>query len=132
MHIEHIATRIIDRRDPQPGDVPIDHPYRPRWWLPVIGPTATILAYTFARNTAPTGTVWEIGPLAQRVGLAGNRSRLWSSLDRLDLFGVARFHATDILTIRTQLPPLTERQAARLPAEMVVNYRDGHRDAIPA
>ena len=102
------------------------------WWLPVIGPTATILAYTFARNTAPTGTVWEIGPLAQRVGLAGNRSRLWSSLDRLDLFGVAHFHATDILTIRTQLPPLTERQAARLPADMVVDYRHGHRDAIPA
>ena len=92
------------------------------WWLPIIGPTATILAYTFARQTAAAGTIWETSALAQRVGLAGNRSRLWASLDRLDMFGLAHFHATDILTIRTQLPALTERQAERLPADLATRY----------
>ncbi len=92
------------------------------WWLPVIGPTATILAYTFARQTAPAGSIWDTSELAQRVGLAGNRSRLWASLDRLEMFGLARFHATDILTIRTQLPALTERQAERLPADHAARY----------
>lgn len=92
------------------------------WWLPVIGPTASILAYTFVRHTAPTGTVWEIGPLAQRVGLSGNVSRLWASLDRLERFGLARFHATDIVTIRTQLPALSERHLSRLPDQLAAAY----------
>jgi hypothetical protein len=92
------------------------------WWLPVIGPTATILAYTFARQTATNGSIWDTSTLAQRVGLAGNRSRLWASLDRLEMFSLAHFHATDILTIRTELPALTERQAERLPADLAARY----------
>ncbi|MFN3217674.1 MAG: hypothetical protein ACE367_14360 [Acidimicrobiales bacterium] len=43
MHIDRIAARIIDRFDHRPGDVELDHPYRHRWWLSVIGPTATVL-----------------------------------------------------------------------------------------
>lgn len=92
------------------------------WWLPVIGPTATALAYTLARHTAPTGTVWHTEPLARRIGLAGNRSKLWASLERLDTFGVAHFHATDVLTIRTHLPALTSRQLGRLPDDLAATY----------
>jgi hypothetical protein len=29
------------------------------WWLPIIGPTATVLAYTLTRHTARTGTAWD-------------------------------------------------------------------------
>ena len=50
------------------------------------------------------------------VGLAGNRSKLWLSLDRLHRFRVATFVSTDTLTIRLWLPALTDRQLARLPA----------------
>ena len=38
MNIEQIAIRFTDRPSPTPGDVPIDHLYRQRWWLPIIGP----------------------------------------------------------------------------------------------
>lgn len=96
------------------------------WWLPVIGPTATVLAQTLARYTPTDGTTWNTTELAQRIGLAGNRSKLWASLNRLDQFGVAHFHATDVLTIRLALPALSPRQLDRLPADMATAYRNDH------
>ena len=102
------------------------------WWLPLIGPTASVLAYVLARHTARTGTVWDTEPLARRIGLAGNRSKLWLSLDRLDRFGVAHFHATDVLTIRTHLPALTARQLQRLPDELAATYTQHHLRVVSA
>jgi len=96
------------------------------WWLPIIGPTATVLAHTLARHCPVGGARWSTADLAQRVGLAGNRSKLWVSLNRLDQFGVAHFHATDVLTIRTALPALSPRQLDRLPADMAATYRAAH------
>ena len=93
------------------------------WWLPIIGPTATVLAQTLARHTPTGGTTWNTTELAQRIGLAGNRSKLWHSLNRLDLFGVAHFHATDVLTIRLWLPALHHRHLDRLPTAMADHYR---------
>jgi hypothetical protein len=100
------------------------------WWLPIIGPTATVLAQILARHAPTGGASWDTTELAQRVGLAGNRSKLWQSLNRLDLFGVAQFHATDVLTIRLWLPALRERQLDRLPAAMADHYRRHY--AVPA
>ena len=92
------------------------------WWLPIIGPTATVLAQTLARHTPNGGMTWDTASLARRIGLAGNRSKLWDSLNRLDRFGVAHFHATDVLTIRLWLPELNPRQLTRLPADMATAY----------
>ena len=100
------------------------------WWLPIIGPTATVLAQTLARHTPTGGTTWDTAELARRIGLAGNRSKLWHSLNRLDLFGVAHFHATDVLTIRLWLPALHHRQLDRLPGDMADHYRN-HYTAHP-
>jgi hypothetical protein len=102
------------------------------WWLPVIGPTATVLAHTLARHTPTGGATWNTVELAQRVGLSGNRSKLWDSLNRLDKFGVAHFHATDVLTVRAWLPALSSRQLDRLPAHMADVYRTAHVTAISA
>ena len=96
------------------------------WWLPIIGPTATVLAHTLARHSPAGGARWRTIDLAQRVGLAGNRSKLWVSLNRLDQFGVAHFHATDVLTIRISLPALSPRQLDRLPADMAATYSAAH------
>ena len=93
------------------------------WWLPVIGPTASVLAQVLARHTPKGGARWDTTALAQRIGLAGNRSKLWQSLNRLEMFGVAQFHSTDVLTIRLWLPALTNRQLERLPADMAATYR---------
>jgi hypothetical protein len=75
-----------------------------------------------ARHAATGERCWPTDELAVRVGLGGNRSKLWMSLDRLDRFGVATFVATDTLTIRLWLPALTHRQLARLPNVMAVAY----------
>jgi len=40
------------------------------WWLPVIGPTATVLAYLFARHAKPEAC-WPTDTLARMTGLAG-------------------------------------------------------------
>ena len=93
------------------------------WWLPILGPTATVLAYLFARHAAAGDTCWPTDALARMIGLAGNRSKLWVSLERLDRFRVARFVSTDTLTIRLWLPALTARQLARLPEAMAAAYR---------
>jgi hypothetical protein len=92
------------------------------WWLPVIGPTATVLAQVLARHTPTGGATWDTGKLARRIGLSGNRSKLWVSLNRLHQFGAAQFHATDVLTVRTMLPSLTDRQLAKLPDDLAASY----------
>ena len=111
--------------DTTPGLHPTDS-VEIEWWLPILGPTATVLAQTLARHT-PTGrATWDTTELAQRIGLAGTRSKLWQSLNRLDLFGIVHFHATDVLTIRLWLPGLRDRQLDRLPAGMADHYRRHH------
>jgi hypothetical protein len=114
--------RIRVIADPTPG------PHRTDsddflWWLPILGPTASILAFVFARHAARTESCWPTEDLARVVGLAGNRSKLWVSLDRLHRFGVATFVSTDTLTIRLWLPALTDRQLGRLPEAMAIAYR---------
>jgi len=70
MNIEQIATRFTDRPNAEPGDVAIDHPYRTRWWLPVIGPTATCALTHLATDTMNSD--WQLTPaseLAVNLGL---------------------------------------------------------------
>ena len=95
MNLEQIAIRFTDRPHPTPGDVPIDHPYRQRWWLPIIGPTSTCLLNHLA--THASNDDWHLTPartLATAIGLgkgAGKHSPLIRSLDRLTRFGFGHF-----------------------------------------
>jgi hypothetical protein len=93
------------------------------WWLPVIGPTASALAFTLARHARNGETTWDTTVLARTIGLAGNRSKLWASLERLAGFGCAHFASVDVFTIRLHLPALTPRQAAALPDNLAAAYR---------
>jgi hypothetical protein len=93
------------------------------WWLPVIGPTASALAFTLARHARCGDTTWDTTVLARTIGLAGNRSKLWASLERLTTFGCAHFASVDVFTIRLYLPALTPRQAAALPDNLAAAYR---------
>ena len=92
------------------------------WWLPILGPTATVLAYNLARYARHSDVTWPVDALAQRIGLGKSKGLLWRSLDRLDTFHVARFHSTDLLTIRLELPILSQRQLAKLPEDLAANY----------
>ncbi len=95
MHIEQIATRFDDRPDPQPGDTPIAHPYRARWWLPVIGPTASCALTHLSTDTA--NSAWQLtaaSELAAALGLGracSTNSALIKSLMRLTQFGFGHF-----------------------------------------
>jgi hypothetical protein len=93
------------------------------WWLPILGPTASALAFIFARHAAQGQMCWPTDDLARMVGLSGNRSRLWVSLERLHRFHVTTFVSTDTLTVRLWLPALTERQLSRLPEALAIAYR---------
>ena len=109
--------------DPAPGVHPTDSD-DVLWWLPILGPTATWLAYLLARHAAHQPDMcWDTATLARTLGLADSESKLWASLDRLDRFGVARFVATDTLTVRLWLPALTERHLHRLPEPLAAAYR---------
>jgi hypothetical protein len=96
---------------------------RQKWWLPVIGPTATALAFLLARHAHHGERTWDTATLARTIGLAGNRNKLWSSLDRLSDFHVIHFAATDVITVRLYLPALTTRQLAVLPDDLAAAYR---------
>ena len=92
------------------------------WWLPVIGPTATVLARLFTRTTPPTGATWQTDTLARTIGLGGGGRHLWNALERLAMFHIVTFHSADVLTIRTELPALTGRQLERLPHDLATEY----------
>jgi len=96
MNIEQIATRFTDHPAPAPGDIPIDHPYRRRWWLPIIGPTATCILNHLAdsRDDPPTWSITPALDLAVILGLGkgtGRQSPLIRSLNRLTRFGFGHF-----------------------------------------
>lgn len=92
------------------------------WWLPILGPTATVLVYNLARYARHAEVAWPAHELARRVGLGQATARLWTSLDRLERFGAATFHSTDLLAVRLELPTLTRRQLDRLPEEFASRY----------
>jgi hypothetical protein len=92
------------------------------WWLPIIGPTATVLAYNLARYARHADIEWPTEALARRVGLGGSTAALWRSLERLDSFHVAQFHSVDVLSIRLSLPALSQRQITRLPDDLANAY----------
>jgi hypothetical protein len=121
MDTQSRPTTIHVCRDTTPGTHPTDSD-EIAWWLPVIGPTASVVAHLFTRTTAPEGTTWHIPVLARRVGLGGSCRKLWLSLDRLAMFGVVTFHGCDVVTIRTELPTLTPHQLERLPADLAAEY----------
>jgi hypothetical protein len=115
------TVRVIADHTPGPHRTDSDDLWT--WWLPVIGPTASVLAYLFARDATRAETCWPTEELARMVGLAGNRSKLWQSLERLHRFHVTTFVSTEVLTVRLWLPALTDRQLDRMPAEMAAAYR---------
>lgn len=117
----HRPAQLIVTADRRPGAHVADSD-DVWWWLPVLGPTATVLSYNLARFARHAEVTWPADELARRIGLGHATSRLWTSLDRLERFGAATFHSTDLLAVRLELPTLTRRQLERLPDEFAARY----------
>lgn len=95
-------------------------PYAERFWLSTLGPSTLWLLRRLADglDQAPGGFTLDLDDAARSIGVGrrgGRSSPFLRSIDRSCRFGAARFVAADTLAVRRKLPPLTQRQVARLP-----------------
>lgn len=103
-------------------------PYVERFWLGLLGPTATWLLRRLASGleASPAGYELDLPTTATELGL-GNRSGPQSpflrSIQRCCRFGAAELQDTTTLRVRRKLPPLTRLQVERLPEAL----REAHR-----
>lgn len=108
---------IVDQRGHDPRS-----PYVERYWLGVIGPTATMIMRRFAQSfdAAPDGFTTDLGHLAAAMGLSfrkGPASPFGRALHRCVMFGLAQPMAGGYL-VRRRVPTVSQRHLQRLPADL--------------
>lgn len=106
---------LIDERGFDPRST-----YVERFWLGILGPSATWLLRRLVRglDEFPDGVTIDLQSTGRALGLGQGTSRhaaLTRTLDRLCSFGMARRAGRDELQVRTTVPPLTRHQLDRLP-----------------
>src|SRR5579863_8345910 len=94
-------------------------PYVERFWLSIIGPSATWLMRRIAAgfDASPEGFDLPLGETARALGLgdkAGRHSPLLRTVNRLILFELAHASGPCELTVRRKLAPLSRRHTSRL------------------
>ena len=92
------------------------------FWLPIIGPTSTLLLRRMAVTAVlrPDGFTLDGRTMSRSLGLGTDispRGSLARSVHRLTIFGLARWHESH-LAVRTVVPPLTMKHLARLPEHL--------------
>ncbi|MEM9133695.1 MAG: hypothetical protein AAF962_15275 [Actinomycetota bacterium] len=97
-------------------------PYVERYWLSILGPSATLLLRRLAHGleVEPDGFEFDPAEWALELGLGtrgGKHSPFWRTIDRTSRFGMTRRNA-EVLAVRRRLPPLTARQVERLPPRL--------------
>jgi hypothetical protein len=97
-------------------------PYVERYWLPILGPSATWLIRRLAGSLdeRPDGFALDPGEWAVELGIGmrgGKHSPFWRSIDRACRFGAARRHG-EVLAVRRRLAPLSSHQIERLPSAL--------------
>jgi hypothetical protein len=111
--IERLADPVLDEHGSH-----VTSRYCETFWLPVIGPSALWLLRHAAIHTEQGAYTVDVDTLARSIGLGGAHGAhapIVRTLNRLDDFrgGVGGWRTT--WALRTHLPPLTARQAERLP-----------------
>lgn len=93
--------------------------YVEKYWLGVLGPTATWLLRHLADEleASPAGFVMSFAETARMMGVGGSgkSSPFVRAVTRLVQFDVAQFREPDLLAVRTRLPSLSRRHVNRLP-----------------
>jgi hypothetical protein len=125
----HDGLLVVPLRNPV-LDTLGHHPtssYAEQYWVPTIGPTASLLHRKLAAGLGhhPDGYPVHLPTLAREIGLGagtGRHAPLTKSLIRLVGYNLAQL--TDgRFAVRPTLPPLTRRQAARLPPHLAEHHR---------
>jgi hypothetical protein len=117
---------VVDQRGHDPRSL-----YVERFWLSVIGPTATWILRRFAEgfDAAPDGFVLDLDHTAKTMGLSFEKnvaSPFGKALHRCVMFGVA--HPTsDGFNVRRRLPTVAQRHLNRLPADLRAEHEEWNR-----
>jgi hypothetical protein len=112
------ADAVIDELGHDPRS-----PYVERFWLGVLGPSATWFVRRLASGleASPGGFELDTNAMAGELGLGtrgGKHSPFVRTVDRCCRFGVAELVSPGTLRVRRKLPPLTRAQLARLPGQL--------------
>jgi hypothetical protein len=94
--------------------------YVETFWLPVLGPSTTLLLRRLAAclEASPTGTAINVAATSRALGLGertGRNGPLMRTVARMVDFEMARLSGPSSIAVRTSLPPLPRRHVARLP-----------------
>lgn len=98
-----------------------------RFWLPVLGPTATwLMRHLDAHlDASPQGVRIEVTDAALAMGVAstpGTKGPFARALSRCAVFGLVQ-PVGDKVVVRRSMPPLPARYSHRLPATLRVAHR---------
>jgi hypothetical protein len=120
---------VVDRRGHDPRST-----YVERYWLGVIGPTATWIMRRFADcfDAHPDGFVLDLEHTASAMGLSfakGAASPFGRALHRCVMFGVAQ-PTSDGFTVRRRLPSVAQRHLKRLPEDVQAAHDEWARRTI--
>ncbi|MCC5953281.1 MAG: hypothetical protein JJU45_14400 [Acidimicrobiia bacterium] len=96
------------------------------FWLPVLGPTSTLLLRRLADGLEdePEGFDVDLAAASRALGLGGHVTRhgpLLRSVERCCTFGMAQ-QLDERLLVRRALPPLNQRQVGRLPRDLRLRH----------
>lgn len=102
-------------------------PYVERFWLAVLGPSCLLLLRRLAHGLeqSPDGFEFVSAQWAAEMGLAkkgGRNGPFWRALERGCRFRAMQRNG-DVLAVRRRLPPLSSRQAARLPSHLGLEHQ---------
>jgi hypothetical protein len=94
--------------------------YVETFWLPVLGPSTTLLLRRLAGclEASPAGTAINVATTSRALGLGertGRNAPLMRTVARMVDFEMARLSGPSSIAVRTSLPPLPRRHVARLP-----------------
>lgn len=102
--------------------------YVERYWLPILGPSATLLLRRLAMSLeeAPDGFTLECSAWAQELGIGmrgGKNGPFWRAVQRCCRFGTAQRNGSQLL-VRPKLPPLSMHQVMRLPDHLHASHHE--------
>jgi hypothetical protein len=115
---------VVDRVGHDPRS-----PYVERFWLGVLGPSVTwLLRYLVGRlENEPDGFDLELDACAKAIGLGrlqGPNAAFPRTILRTCQFGMARLLGGTTFEVRRKLPPLSQRQLARLPEALRAEHAE--------
>jgi hypothetical protein len=122
VHVGPWPDRVVEEQGHDPRS-----PYVERYWLGVLGPTATWLIRRLADRleAEPEGFELDLAALAAELGVghkAGANAPFVRTLQRCARFGVVEIGAAG-LRVRRRLPPLTAFQVERLPEHLRAQHQ---------